>query len=78
MNCSMLGAPAARMCFGTCRGGWGEAAKVVRPRVAPGFRLRAACGRVASAAGLAPWIACRPIGTWNKTPTWLTPRPQAG
>lgn len=24
MNCSMLGAPAARMCFGTCRSGWGR------------------------------------------------------
>ena len=43
-----------------------------------GSRLRAACGRVASAAGLAPSRACRPIGTWSKTPTWLMSRPQAG
>lgn len=42
-----------------------------------GSRLQAACGRVASAAGLAPSRACRPIGTWSKTPTWLTSRPRA-
>ena len=37
MNCSMLGAPAARICFGTCRSGWGGAVKEVR--------LQAACAR---------------------------------